>query len=151
MPAPTRKDEPGLTRRDEMAVSSAAMSNAPWAVAGAAGVVVAGGDLVLHLLAAHLAITSSLSAGAVAFFAVAAGRVARSNAPGRTMRWVRQNPWRFAVLPGVACAMVVFVLSVVLGGGGFVGGAFSALWHGAIAYGLTGVVGSVGSTRRRAI
>jgi hypothetical protein len=151
MSAPTRKDVPGLTRRDEMAVSGAAMSNAPWAVAGAAGVVVASGDLVLHLLAAHLAITSSLSAGAVAFFAVAAGGVARSKAPGRAMRWVRQNPWRFAVLPGVATAMVVFVLSVVLGGGGIVGGAFSALWHGAIAYGLTGAVGSVGNARRRAI
>jgi hypothetical protein len=83
MPAPTRKDVPGLTRRDEMAVSGAAMSKAPWAVAGAAGVIVTGGDLVLHLLTAHLAVTSSLSAGAVAFFAVAGGGVARSDAPGR--------------------------------------------------------------------
>jgi hypothetical protein len=149
MPAPTRKDVPGLTRRDEMAVSGAAMSKAPWAVAGAAGVIVTGGDLVLHLLTAHLAVTSSLSAGAVAFFAVAGGGVARSDAPGRTMRWVRQNPWRFAILPGVACAMVVFVLSVVIGSGGMVGGTFSALWHGAIAYGLTGAAGSIGSTRRR--
>jgi hypothetical protein len=149
MSAPTRKDAPGLNRRDEMAVSGAAMSRAPWAVAGAAGVVVTGADLALHLMTAHLAVTSSLSAGAVAFFAVAAGSVARSNAPGRTMRWVRQNPWRFAILPGVASAMVVFVLSVVLGGGGMVGGAFTALWHGAIAYGLTGAAGSVGSARRR--
>ncbi|HLQ57231.1 MAG TPA: hypothetical protein VK162_23535 [Streptosporangiaceae bacterium] len=149
MSAPTRKDVPGLTRRDEMAVSGAALSKAPWAVAGAAGAAVAGGDLVLHLLTAHLAVTSSLSAGAVAFFAVAAGGVARSNAPGRAMRWVRQNPWRFAIMPGVACAMVVFVLSVVLGGGEIVGGAFTALWHGAIAYGLVGAAGSVGSARRR--
>jgi hypothetical protein len=148
MPAPTRKDD-GLTRRDELAVSGAAMSQAPWAVAGAAGVVVTGGDLVLHLLSANLGLTSSLSAGAVAFFAVAAGGAALSGRSGRAMRWARQNPWRFAVLPGVACAIVVFVLSVMLGGGGMIGGTFSALWHGAAAYGLTGVAASVGRGRKR--
>ncbi|MEP7023592.1 MAG: hypothetical protein ABJB47_07210 [Actinomycetota bacterium] len=150
MSAPTRKDAPGLTRREEMTVSSAALSHAPWGLAGAAGTVVAGADLGLHLLTLHLDLTSSLSAGAVAFFAVAAGGAARSNAAGRTMRWVRQNPWRFAVLPGVACAVVVFVLATVLGHG-FVGPAFSALWHGAIAFGLTGAAGSMRRTRRRTI
>lgn len=148
MPAPTRKDE-SLTRRDELAVSGAAMSQAPWAVAGAAGAVVTGGDLVLHLLTANLGLTSSLSAGTVAFFAVAAGGAALSGRSGRAMRWARQNPWRFAVLPGVACAIVVFVLSVMLGGSGMIGGTFTALWHGAAAYGLTGVAASVGRGRKR--
>ena len=37
MSAPTR-NEPGLSRREEMSVSSAAMSGAPWKAAGAAGV-----------------------------------------------------------------------------------------------------------------
>jgi hypothetical protein len=153
MSAPPRKDEPGLTRRDELAVSGAALSQAPWAVAGAAGAVVTGGDLVLHLMTANLGLTSSLSAGAVAFFAVAAGGAALSSRSGRAMRWARQNPWRFAILPGVACAIVVFVLSVVLGGGGMIGGSFTALWHGAAAYGLTGVAAAAGrgrSSRRRA-
>jgi hypothetical protein len=154
MAAPTRKDEPGLTRRDELAVSGAALSQAPWAVAGAAGAVVTGGDLVLHLMTANLAMTSSLSAGAVAFFAVAAGGAALSSRSGRAMRWARQNPWRFAFLPGIACAIVVFVLSVMLGGSGLVGGAFTALWHGAATYGLTGVAAAAGrsrsSSRRRA-
>jgi hypothetical protein len=149
MSAPTRKDEPGLTRRDELAVSGAAMSQAPWAVAGAAGAVVTGGDLILHLMTANLGLTGSLSAGAVAFFAVAAGGAALSSRSGRAMRWARQNPWRFAVLPGVACAIVVFVLSVVLGGGGMIGGSFAALWHGAAAYGLTGVAASAGRGRSR--
>ena len=149
MSAPTRKDDPGLTRHDELAVSGAAMSQAPWAAAGAAGAVVAGGDLVLHLMTAHLGLSSSLSAGAVAFFAVAAGGAALSSRSGRAMRWARQNPWRFAVLPGLACAAVVFVLSVILGGSGMLGGAFTALWHGAAAYGLTGVAASVGRGRKR--
>jgi hypothetical protein len=149
MSAPTRKDAPGLSRREEMTVSGAAMSHAPWGVAGAVGTVVVGADLALHLLTLHLALTSSLSAGAVAFFAVAAGGAARSNAPGRAMRWVRQNPWRFAILPGAATAVIVFVLATVFGGG-FVGPVFSALWHGAIAFGLTGAAGSIGNSRRRA-
>jgi hypothetical protein len=128
------------------------MSAAPWALAGAAGAVAAGGDFILHLMVWHLAITSPLSLGAVAFFAVAGGGALLRSQGGRAMTWARRNPWRFAVLPGAACAIVVFVLAVVLGSSGLVGGAFTALWHGAAAYGLTGLVGSVGSagsTRRR--
>jgi hypothetical protein len=149
MSAPTRKGEPGLTRRDEMAVSGAAMSEAPWTAAGAAGAVVAGGDLVLHLMTGHLGLAGSLSAGTVAFVAVAAGGAVLSSRSGRAMRWARQNPWRFAVLPGIACAMVVFVLSVVLGSSGMIGGTFTALWHGAAAYGLTGAAASVAGSRKR--
>jgi hypothetical protein len=51
-------------------------------------------------------------------------------------------------VPGVACAAIVFVLSVVLGGGMF-SGIYSALWHGAVTYGLTGAAGTVAGTRRR--
>jgi hypothetical protein len=149
MSAPPRNHEPGLNRREELAVSSSAMSAAPWSMAGAAGAVVTGADLVLHLTGGHLGLTSSLSAGAVAFFAVAgAGALLRSQS-GRAMRWARANPWRFAVLPGAAAAIVVFVLSVVIGSSGLIGGTFTSLWHGAIAYGVTGVAGSVAGNRRR--
>ena len=41
---------------------------------------------------------------------------------GRAMRWARENPWRFALLPGIAAAIVVFVLSVVVGSSGMFGG-----------------------------
>src|SRR5260370_30659983 len=99
MSAPTRKDEPGLTRRDELAVSGAAMSQAPWGAAGAAGAVVTGGDLMLHILGGHLGLTPSLSAGAVAFFAVAGGGALVRARSRRAMRRARPNPWRFAVLP----------------------------------------------------
>ena len=149
MSAPPRNQEPGLNRRDEMAVSSAAMSAAPWSMAGAAGAVVTGADLVLHLTGGHLGLTSSLSAGAVAFFAVAGGGAVLRSSSGRAMRWARTNPWRFAVLPGAAAAIVVFVLSVVIGSSGLIGGSFTSLWHGAIAYGLTGVAGSVAGGRKR--
>jgi len=136
MSAPTRNEDPELTRRDELAVSSAAMSGAPWKTAGAAGAVVAGGDLVLHLMGGHLA-------------AVAGGGTLLRSQSGRAMRWARDNPWRFALLPGAAAAIIVFVLSVVLGSSGLVGGAFTAVWHGAVAYGLTGLAGTVGGSRKR--
>jgi hypothetical protein len=152
MATPTRNYEQAradesLTRRDEMAVSGAVLSEAPWALAGAAGVAVAGGDVVLHALTWHLAIASPLALGAVAFFAVAgAGALLRAR-HSRALRWAQRNPWRFALLPGVACAVVVFVLSMFVGGSVF-GSGFTALWHGAAAYGLTGLVGSVGRPRR---
>jgi len=151
MPAPSRNDATGLNRRDELAVSGAAMSQAPWAAAGAAAAVTAGGDMVLHAMLWNFAISSPLSLGAVAFFAVAGGGSLLRSRRSRAMTWARSNPWRFAVLPGAACAVVVFVLAVVLGSSGMIGGAFTALWHGAAAYGLTGLAGSVasvGSTRR---
>jgi hypothetical protein len=148
MSAPTRNDEPGLTRKDELAVSGAAMSGAPWRAAGAAGVVVAGGDLALHLLGGSLAVSSSLSAGAVVFFAVAGGGVLLRSHPGRAMRWARSHPWRFALLPGAAAAVLVFVLSVLIGSSDVLGGAFTALWHGAITYGLTGGAGMIARGRR---
>ena len=152
MATPTRNYEQAradesLTRRDEVAVSGAVLSEAPWALAGAAGVAVAGGDVVLHALTWHLAIASPLALGAVAFFAVAgAGALLRAR-HSRALRWAQRNPWRFALLPGVACAVVVFVLSMFVDGSVF-GSGFTALWHGAAAYGLTGLVGSVGRPRR---
>jgi hypothetical protein len=151
MPATTRS-EPGLSRREETAVSSAAMSSAPWAAAGVTGAVVTAGDLGLHLIGGSIfslhALSGSVSLGVVAFLVVAAAGAALSRRGGRAARWVRENPWRFAVVPGAACAAIVFVLSVVLGGGIF-SGIFSAFWHGALTYGLTGLAGSIGATRHR--
>jgi hypothetical protein len=142
----SRPDQ-AMNRRDEMAVSSAVLSDAPWALAGVAGGVVAGGDMLLHALTLHLAIASPLALGAVAFFAVAAAGALLRSRRTRALRWAQQHPWRFALLPGVACAVVVFVLSMVVDGGLF-GSVFTGLWHGAAAYGLTGVVGSVGRPRQ---
>ncbi len=149
MSAPTRNDDTGLTRREELSVSGAAMSAAPWKTAGAAGAVVTGADLAFHLVGAHLDVPTALSAGTVAFFAVAGGGALVRGHAGRAMRWARANPWRFALLPGLAAAVVVFVLSVVLGSSGLIGGTFTAVWHGAVAYGLTGVTGAVAGSRRR--
>jgi len=152
MSTPTRNHEQAryeqtMNRKDEMAVSGAVLSDAPWGLAAVAGVGVAGADVLLHLLAFHLAIVSPIELGAVAFFGVAgAGALLRSRR-SRALRWAQRNPWRFAIFPGIGCAVVVFALSV-LDSSGVIGGLFSGLWHGAVAFGLTGLVGSVGRPRR---
>ncbi len=147
MSAPSSTSESTLTRREELAVSGAALSDAPWKLAGGAGIVVAGADLALHLLTLHLAWAAALSMGAVAFFAVAgAGALVRSRR-SRALRWARSRPWRFALMPGAAAAIVVFVLTV-LDGSGLLGSLYTSLWHGAIAFALTGVVGTVVRPRR---
>ena len=150
MPAPTRT-QPELSRREEMAVSGEAMSSAPWTAAAVTGGVVTVGDLGLHLIGGSVglhALSGSVSLGVLAFFVVVGAGALLSSRAGRAARWVRANPWRFALVPGIACAAIVFVLSVVLGGG-LLSGVFSGLWHGAGAYALTGVAGTVGGARRR--
>jgi hypothetical protein len=147
MSAPPSTYQANLSRREEMAVSGAALSEAPWKLAGAAGVVATGADMLMHLIFFHPELFTPLSWGVVAFFAVAgAGALVRSR-HSRALRWARSRPWRFAAVPGAAAAILVFVLTV-LHGSGIAGSAFAALWHGAVAYGVTGMVGSVVRPRR---
>jgi hypothetical protein len=151
MSAPTHNDQ-DISAREEMSISGAAMSGAPWGAAVVTGGVVAAGDLGLHVIGSGLgigALSGSLAMGAVAFFVVAAAGALWRARPSRAIRWARSNPWRFAVLPAVACVIVGFVLSVVTGGG-IVDGVWSGLWHGGIVYGLTGVAGVTSKSRKTA-
>jgi hypothetical protein len=152
MSAPTHS-EPDLSHREEMSVSGAAMSGAPWGAATVTGGVVAAGDLGLHIIGGfHLGLSSlsgSLAMGAVAFFVVAAAGALWRARSGRAIRWARSNPWRFAILPAIACAAVALVLSVVTGGG-VIDGVLSGLWHGGLVYGLTGVAGVTKRSRTSA-
>jgi hypothetical protein len=149
MSTPTQSDR-DLSRREEMSVSGAAMSAAPWTAATAAGGVVAAGDLALHLIGSGLglsALSGSLAMGVVAFCVVAAAGALWRARPTRAIRWARSNPWRFAVMPALACAALVLVLSVVTGGG-IIHPVLSGLWHGGLVYGLTGVAGAVSKSRK---
>jgi hypothetical protein len=151
MSAPSHSDY-DLSRREEMSVSGAVISGAPWGAATVTGGVVAAGDLGLHLIGASLgmgAVGGSLAMGAVAFFVVAAAGALWRARSGRAIRWARSNPWRFAVLPAIACAAVALVLSVVTGGGIF-HPLLSGLWHGGIVYGLTGAAGVISKSRKQA-
>ena len=149
MSSPLRNNQQGLSRKEELTVSSAAMTDVPWGVAVGAGAAVTGADLVLHVIGGHIGLGGSLSAGTVALFTVAGGSVVVRNRAGRAARWARNYPWRFAVLPGAATAAIVFVLSMLIGPGAFFGSAFTAIWHGAIAYGLTGAAGAIAGSRTR--
>jgi hypothetical protein len=147
MSAPPSTYQTDLSRREEMAVSGTVISDAPWKLAGAAGVVVTVADLALHLFSLHLAWATALSMGSVAFFTVAgAGALVRSRHT-RALRWARSRPWRYAAVPGAATAVLVFVLTT-LHGSWIPGAVFTSLWHGAITYGLTGAVGTVVRPRR---
>ena len=154
MSAPTHNDQ-DLSRREEMSISGAAMSGAPWGAAVVTGGVVAAGDLGLHIIGSGLSgfglhsLSGSLAMGAVAFFVVAAAGALWRAKPSRAIRWARSNPWRFAVLPAIATAIIALVLSVVTGGG-VIDGVLSGLWHGGVVYGLTGVAGMTRKSRKPA-
>jgi hypothetical protein len=154
MSAPTHSEQ-DLSRREELSISGAAMSSAPWGAAVATGGVVAAGDFALHVLGSGLsgfhlsALSGSLAMGAVAFFVVAAAGALWRAKPSRAIRWARSNPWRFAIVPAIACAAIALVLSVVTGGG-IIHGALSGLWHGGLVYGLTGVAGVASKSRKPA-
>jgi hypothetical protein len=147
MSAPSDQD---LSRREEMSVSGAAMSSAPWGAAAVTGGVVAAADLGLHVIGGTIgvaAFSGSVAAGAAVFLVVAAAGALWRARSGRAARWARSNPWRFAVLPAVAAAAIALVLTVVTGGG-FFHGILSGLWHGGAVYGLTGAIGAVGKSRK---
>jgi len=150
MSAPTQNDQ-DLSRREEMSISGAALSGAPWKTAVVTGGVVAAGDLGLHVIRGGLglhAVSGSLAMGAVAFLVVAAAGALWRARPSRAIRWARNNPWRFAVLPALAAAAIALVLSVVTAGG-VLHGLVSGLWHGGLAYGLTGVAAMASRSRQK--
>jgi hypothetical protein len=152
MSTPTQMNEPGLNRREETSVSAAAMSQAPWTGAAVTGGVVALGDFGWHVIGGHFGLgglSDALSLGVIAFLVVAASGALLRERSTRAIRWARANPWRFALLPGVAAMGIVFVLSVLLGGG-IVGPVLAGIWHGAVTFGLTGAVGSYARRRHPA-
>ena len=154
MSAPTHNEQ-DLSRREEMSISGAAMSGAPWGAAAVTGGVVAAGDFALHVLGSGLsgfhlsALSGSVAMGVVAFFVVAAAGALFRAKPSRAIRWARNNPWRFAVMPAIAVAAIALVLSVVTGGG-VISGVLSGLWHGGVVYGLTGAAGVTRRSRKPA-
>ena len=52
-------------------------------------------------------------------------------------------------MPALAAAAVVFVLSLVTGGG-IIHPMLSGLWHGGVVYGLTGAAGMASRSRKAA-
>lgn len=134
-----------LSRREELAVSGAALSGAPWGAAAATGGVAAVVDLGLHLITGSIGLSmlsGPFALGAMLFFAVAAaGALLRSRRGTRALRWARRNPWKFALAPALACAAVILPVALVIGGSGVVGALFSAFWHGFGVFGVTGLIG----------
>jgi hypothetical protein len=134
-----------------MPVSGEAMSQAPLGAAAVTGAVVAVADLGLHVIhdsAGIAAVSGSVAFGASAFLVVAAVGALWQARSGRAVRWARSNPWRFAILPGVAAAAIALILTIVTGGG-FFDAILSGLWHGGAVYGITGAVATIARTRKK--
>ena len=151
MSASTQSDQ-DLSRREEMTVSSAAMSAAPWGAATVTGGVVAVGDLGLHVIAGHIGLSGlsgSVAMGAVAFFVVAAAGGAAGE-PGRAGRSAGPGAIRGAspCCPRSPAPPSRCVLSVVTGGG-IIAPAPSCPWHGGITFGLVCVVGTLSKSRKQ--
>jgi hypothetical protein len=152
---PTRGDQylsdQDLTRREEMSVSGAAFSEAPLGAAAVTGAVVTVADLGLHVINGNLgiaAMSGSVVAGVSVFLAFAAAGALWRARSGRAARWARSNPWRFAILPALAAAVIALVLTTVTGAG-FLHGILSGVEHGGIVYAVTGAVGALGKSRKR--
>jgi hypothetical protein len=142
--------EQDLSRREQMSISGSVLAEAPWVPALATGGVIAAADLGLHVLHGHLnlaILSGSVSAGAAVLIVVAAAGAVWRARSGRASLWARNFPWKFAVLPALTAAVIALVLTVVTGGGVF-HGVFSAVWHGAAVYGLTGGIGTLGKSRK---
>ena len=136
-----------LSRREELAVSGAALSGAPWGAAAATGGVAAVADLGLHLITGNIGLSmlsSPFAFGAMVFFAVAAGGALLRSRPSRALQWARRNPWKFALAPALACAAVIIPVAMVIGGSGVAGALLSAFWHGLGVFGVTGLAGLMG-------
>ena len=133
-----------LSRREELAVSGAALSGAPWGAAAVTGGVAGVADLGLHLITGNIGLSmlsSPFAFGAMVFFAVAAAGALLRSRPSRALQWARRNPWKFALAPALVCAAVIIPVAMVIGGSGLAGAVFSAFWHGLGVFGVTGLTG----------
>lgn len=145
---------PGPTRREELSIAAAAMHGAPWRGAASAGGLVTVGDIVVNILGPHrLLLASALSLGVTVFVVVAAvGAVftqAGDRVTARARTWARLHPWRFALLPGLATAVAVWPVRLLLGPDGITGAALVALGRGLFVTLIVGLVTMLARSRRR--
>jgi hypothetical protein len=129
-----------LTRRDEMSLAGAALRGAPWKAAAITGAAAAAISYLMGIILPGSAdLTWALCLGISLFSLVAAvGAVSRPDVGDRVTRnariWSLRHPWRFALYPGIAAAIVMYPVQLVFDQEGVFGAAFDALWGGALVY-----------------
>ena len=137
-----------LTRRDEMSLAGAALRGAPWKTAAITGGASAAISYVMGVVLPGPAdLTWALCLGISVFALVAAiGAVSKPNVGDRVTRqarlWSLRHPWRFALYPGVAAAILMYPVQLVFDREGVFGAAWDALWGGALVY-LIAAIGAV--------
>lgn len=144
--APVPRDE-RLTWRESLTVSGAALTNAPWGIAVAGGVVVGGGYFLLHL--ASFPIVGSVLFGLQVLLAIAAGGALwKRRAGNRAVTWARKHPWRFAALPAVITGVVTVPVTMVFDLTGPFGALWTGLTRGVATWVLVGLVALVARSRQ---
>ncbi|GGK81187.1 hypothetical protein Sme01_44270 [Sphaerisporangium melleum] len=147
-----------LTRRDEMSLAGAALRGAPWkaaAITGGAGAAIS--FLMGAVLPGPADLTWALCLGITLFSLVAAiGAASRPEVGDRVTRqarlWSLRHPWRFALYPGAAAAVLMYPVQLIFDQEGVFGAAWQALWGGALVYliaalGTLSMRGKAGSAR----
>ncbi|MFC6086344.1 hypothetical protein [Sphaerisporangium aureirubrum] len=134
-----------LTRRDEMSLAGAALRGAPWKVAAITGGTAAAISTGLGFLGGDPDLTWALCLGISLFALVASiGAVRKPESGDRVTRqarvWSLRHPWRFALYPGIAGAVLMYPVQLVFDREGVFGAAWQALWGGALVYLIAGVV-----------
>ncbi|MGW4644265.1 hypothetical protein ACWEN6_37500 [Sphaerisporangium sp. NPDC004334] len=137
-----------LTRRDEMSLAGAALRGAPWkaaAITGGAGAAIS--YLMGVILPGPADLTWALCLGVSLFSVVAAiGAVSKPNVGDRVTRqarlWSLGHPWRFALYPGIAAAVLMYPVQLVFDHAGVFGAALDAAWGGALVY-LIAAIGTL--------
>ncbi|MCW2882481.1 MAG: hypothetical protein JWQ95_6581 [Sphaerisporangium sp.] len=134
-----------LTRRDEMSLAGAALRGAPWKIAAITGGAGAAISLVMGwILPGPADLTWALCLGISIFSVVASiGALRKPDVGDRVTRqarlWSLRHPWRFALYPGVAAAVLMYPVQLVFDQEGVFGAAWDSLWGGALVYLLAGI------------
>ncbi|GLX02840.1 hypothetical protein [Microtetraspora sp. NBRC 16547] len=135
-----------LTRRDEMSLAGAALRGAPWKAAAVSGGAVAATSILMGMILPGPAdLTWALCLGISVFTWVAAvGAITKPDRGDRVTQqarhWSLRHPWRFALYPGVAAAILMYPVQLVIDRESVFGAALDALWGGALVYLITGLL-----------
>ncbi|MDF5754424.1 hypothetical protein [Spongiactinospora sp. TRM90649] len=135
-----------LTRSDEMSLAGAALRGAPWKAAAISGGVIAAANWLMGVLLPGPAdLTTSLGLGITLFALVASiGAISRPNTADRVTRqarlWSLGHPFRFALYPAAAAAILMYPVQLVFDREGMFGAAWDALWGGAVVYVIAAVL-----------
>lgn len=134
-----------ISRSEELSLSGAALRGAPWKAAAIGGGAITAASFGMGAITGDADLTWALGLGISLFALIAAiGAVAKPHVADRTTRqarlWALKHPWKFALVPAGATAVLSYPVQLVLDGEGVFGAAWDSVWHGALVYVIAGIL-----------